>query len=482
MIRNIPKNYLIDTIIERLGDKWINLYADKFGNDYRSFLTDILYEEFTDKQNGGQKDPKKVRAYYKANRFNVTKKNWYKSVASSLNKKPTKHKDLLAEIDDIQSIIDRYGINKCKEIMLGATTMEEFAKRRLANIKEWVDNEKAQLIDFLYISEKTDERIRNALKIDAIMCITQFVLDEFDGDFNSIVREVSDLENDYALPGKTGEERLKPKKSAHTGTEFLLDEYEIAGELMIQTFLKDINKNERNAHTVKSLSPKDFDIFRFVMSRRDLDFIKDYKITVNVGDIVKAVYNSRSNVTYKLVEQKLHNLGQISFHIIGDKGDRITFGLFDTVIIKDYENGGSQAIISINSVIQQFYINNQVTRIYSDKIKNFNLSLSPSMVFALQKERFSKLREGSMDEKLFPYSYTFFERRLRFPSRNKLKNLKLIEESLEEIKASQVTISDFKKIGDEFYIAFFPVSDHEAEDLLQDSPSNDPTIQLLETI
>lgn len=461
MIGKIAKNYLIDTIVERLGSDWVDLYTKKLDDDYRGFLVSVLSEVVE-----SQKDLRKVRSYYKTFKFNMTKKNWLKSIKASLTKKGSKSKELVLEIKLVSQMVDTYGNDWLQE-HYNVPSLEELIDQRLKAITDWVEDENAKLIDYRYIEEKTNTQIQNVLTIDAVMCITKTALEEFNGDLNSIVKEVDDLQNSYALPGKSHEAKLSTPEVLPNG-EYKVDEYEVPGELTIQTIIRnDPNNNALNFSAIKSLSPKDFEIFNYVMSRRDLDFVKNSKVTLDIGDIVKAVYNSRGRNAYNQVKQRLTKLKQLTFHIYNKNGDEVFFSLFSEVTIKNNEYGGSQAEIILPQIIHQKYINNQVTRVYRDKIKNFRLDLSESMVFALQKERFSRMKDGLSDQ-LFSYHYMFFTRCLRFPYRNMNKNMKLIEESLEEIKANQVTVSDYKKVGDTFYIAFIPVSESEAEDLIQD--------------
>jgi DNA replication protein DnaD len=63
------------------------------------------------------------------------------------------------------------------------------------------------------------------------------------------------------------------------------------------------------------------------------------------------------------------------------------------------------------------------------------------------------------------YSYTYFQKIVRFKLTNKKKNMQLIQESLQEFVDNRIAIKDFELANGVFIIYFLPLSPAEIEDL-----------------
>ena len=63
------------------------------------------------------------------------------------------------------------------------------------------------------------------------------------------------------------------------------------------------------------------------------------------------------------------------------------------------------------------------------------------------------------------YSYTYFQKIVRFKLKNKKKNLQLIQESLQEFVDNNIVIDSFELKNGVFIINFLPLSEAEIQDL-----------------
>ncbi len=465
---SLPKNYLVDATIDKLGESFIDLYESKVGDDIREFLFMNIYEELIEPETGRQRNLREVRSYHYKNKFRKTKRNWFTSLKKSITKSPKTPKELMAEIKYIEDGIDKGFIN-LKESH-GLNDISELIEERLKEIENWVNDDTKWLSDYRYIKDKTILQIKNALTYDSIMAVTDLVIEKFDGELASIVKEETDLLSQFPLPGKSGFAKFNTDSfTQELGSKnaIAVDEYS-SGDISVTTlFGRELIENQKTV----SISERDFEIFNYVLSKRDIEFVERQKIFVNIGDIVKNVYASKGKKEYQRVITRLNKLKDIGFKIVDNNGDVYIFDLFDHIKLMDNE---TRAEIKINEVMYQRYIDNHVIRIYNDKIKNFTYKISQSMVMILQYERFrhlSHLNEEveykKEEEHAYPYPYEFFTRRIRFKSRNKTENLRKIEGSLEEMVSNQVTVKSFRRSHDVFYITFYPVSKHEAEDLIE---------------
>lgn len=467
---SLPKNYLVDTTIEDLGENFKELFNQRIGEDIREHFTLLFIEEFVEPKTGRQRDVKEVRSYYYKNKFKKTKRNWFNSLKKSIEKPPKTPKELTAELKYIQDGIDKNFIDL--ESNYEVKSFEELIDMRLKEVEEWVNDDSLLISDYRYIKDKTKRQIQTALNIDFILTLADLVIERFDGDLNSIVREVSEFVAQTPLPGKGVKTTLKQMNELNP---IFIDEY-TNGDFTITTMINpEINKNRNSLY----VDDTDWEIFDYVMSKRDIEFVERKKIFVNIGDIVKVAYpTSRGKKEYDLVVQRLLKIKDISFKIEERNGDTHFFDLFNHITIS---HDGLQAEIEIAEFFHKQYINNQTIKIYSDKIKNFKHEYSEPIVLTLVSERYRYLKEKDMRAS-HTYPYEFFARRIRFPSRNKTENLKIIEECLKEIVNNQVTVQNYSKKKDVFYITFYPVSKREAEDLIEGYNINTPILQIQEAI
>ena len=72
---------------------------------------------------------------------------------------------------------------------------------------------------------------------------------------------------------------------------------------------------------------------------------------------------------------------------------------------------------------------------------------------------------ANQETKMNEYSYTYFQKIVRFKLKNKKKNMQLIQESLQEFVENQIAIKHFELRNGIFIIQFLPLSDAEIEDL-----------------
>lgn len=187
--------------------------------------------------------------------------------------------------------------------------------------------------------------------------------------------------------GHTASEKTDPTElpspAAIAKAPFKSEEYVLGGGLTIQTILQIDEQRTLPA----SLNQKDYEILGYVLSQRNLNFVHERKVSVEIGGIVKHVYNSAGEDACEHVENQLANLREVTFTIIDNKGTTTKFGFFDLVKIHKY-SGCARAEITVTEPILDTYIQMQIARLYSDKIKHFQLDISVNMLFVLQKERF----------------------------------------------------------------------------------------------
>lgn len=118
------------------------------------------------------------------------------------------------------------------------------------------------------------------------------------------------------------------------------------------------------------------------------------------------------------------------------------------------------AIAQFGEILSNAIIQKKLISITSASYDILTNNLSRIICYAMKREQIAN-QETKMNE----YSYTYFQKIVRFKLKNKKKNMQLIQESLQEFVENQIAIKHFELRNGIFIIQFLPLSDAEIEDL-----------------
>lgn len=135
------------------------------------------------------------------------------------------------------------------------------------------------------------------------------------------------------------------------------------------------------------------------------------------------------------------------------------FNLFDNITIKE-DAERPYAIAQFGEILSNAIIQKKLISITSASYDILTNNLSRIICYAMKREQIAN-QETKMNE----YSYTYFQKIVRFKLKNKKKNMQLIQESLQEFVENQIAIKHFELRNGIFIIQFLPLSDAEIEDL-----------------
>jgi hypothetical protein len=465
--------YFINKVIAQAGNRAKDLLHEIVKEPFHDFVEAIVLDAFLGKNTND------VRSHVLKNQFQKTKKRWYQALKKSIEIDEGKKKktELLGEIEIGKEIEKLHGVEGFKKIYQ-VDSYEELKELRLKQTEEWTIDKSKKLIDYFYIRDKTKNQIEKALVVDITLTICDVLLKEFNGDLNDIVIVEPDFFVEHPVKTESkGKLNLSKEAINVDDRTYYYEEYQPSSAysfltLIDKTFLE--NPEIENKY-LKSLDDTDWQIFVEVMKRQTLDFVRERQIFIDIGDIVKKVYQSDNSKNYKMIVTKLQKMANITFNVIQDD-KLVVFGIFDNFEVERYSDGGRKALITVNDKIHQQYINDQVTRMYSDKINKFELETSKKLIFPLQKQRINCYLTGS--DYTTAFTYDSFMHKMRFNgSRKKRDTIRLIENSLQEFVDKGVTIKGYKRIGDEFHIEFLPIETYEVEDLIKTYKEN-PQLEL----
>ena len=189
------------------------------------------------------------------------------------------------------------------------------------------------------------------------------------------------------------------------------------------------------------------------------------RLSVEIGDIVRAVYRNDSKKSYMAVKESLIKMDFIEVRVIDEKTLRSTkTEIFYNVTIEEDEISGKEVarIIFSENLIHEF-VKNQTVSIYNNKIiDTFQLKSSKVLIYVLQRQRF--LYATQKDEPnpiVFHTNLNFFRGALVFGSIRRANQIRIIEETLNEIMKSGITLQSYTRNGDNFTLVFHPFSEEE---------------------
>jgi hypothetical protein len=448
----------------------VQLCESVFEEKVESVVKQLFEEKIKDK------DLKKFRSDIYKNQFQKTKKRWFNSLLNSIENtgqknKKTKKTELLKEIEMAEIILQEHGLEGFKSLYK-ANSVDELIEKRIEEVRSWCENTDQKLIDYRYIKDKTINQQQKALTVDICLILTTFLLSELNSNGTIYLEYTDKLEENAIFAISRGKMKFSSTPILIEGEEYYVNEYTPSKDYSLRT-LVDKDVIEEGKYRSELLDEIDELIFHVVMSHRTLDFVSNRKIYVDVYSIMKQVYSSKSAKLLDTIERRIQKMSYLKFTATkkGKEQDYVIFGIFDTVRKETGPNGERILEITVNDVLHQELIGQQVTRIYKEVLNKLENRLAKTIIFSLQKER---LRAHLNQKNKGVFTYEFFLFRMRFRTKDKNKNIAMIEECLEEIKRHNVTIKDFKRVGNEFHVEFLPVSEQEINDLLPISKNNPP--------
>ncbi|MED4285609.1 hypothetical protein P4679_27140 [Priestia megaterium] len=459
MMSKLPKYFILQVWEEiNCNIEVENILSYFDGEDQFSMIQNVYNDAFPDEE-----IPENLR--YNRKRRNQTKKRWAQAIIKDYNNQNAKaSKDLTQEYQFLKNYKDTYGNVKFQQLFMKKTP-EEIIAEKIEKLNEWSNDTHSCLSNYPYILNKATNQIAKAIISDVAIIIGDTLMKNYDGNIQDVVIEkpYSYVNHPIFAEGR-GKLDLSVETIQQDMSEYRYNDYVPSSEYRLRTLVAQEYAEDKQ---VSLLDNTDEKIFIEVLKQRNELFATQRKVVVDIGQVVKNVFNSISIENYNLVKDRLKKMTYVKFNA-HTKNKEIIFGLFET-FKGDYGPDGWIAEITVNDEIYQEYLNNQTIRMYKDSIKRFGLPLSRSLIFALQKERFSSYSQNRSYEQI--YSYNFFASIIRFKSGNKRENMKQLRASLEEMVNHGTGIKSFICEGDKFKIEYIPVTKYEVEDLLH-TPSH----------
>ena len=418
-----------------------------------SSLSDLIDETLMDYLEGKTSREDLIPIINKIKKSRLQKRaRWYKSYINDIEtisiddaKHPLAHIINMARSLPVEQYVNVFGDKDLDEIIEESKTLAT----------EWKNNSNSLLIEFPGLASFTDNSIFNSLKNDLIISAWKYIETELTGNIDSYLRR---------FPADLLE---KPLFSPSSFTLMM----ETASNNLLREIITDEEGHELLEVTVnngKLTPPKSMDysdlklINAFISNINMQEFSREKSVIVDLNTLGKEVvdYHVGKNVINK-ISNSCQKLVEYNF-AYEEEGSKMYFNLFDNIAIKE-DAERPYAIAQFGEILSNAIIQKKLISITSASYDVLQNNLSRIICYSMKREQIAN------QETLFgEYSYTYFQKIVRFKLKNKKKNMQLIQESLQEFVDNKIAIKNFELKNGVFVIEFLPLSPAELMDLNSD--------------
>ncbi len=419
-----------------------------------SSISDLIDETLMDYLEGKTSREDLIPVINKIKKSRLQKRaRWYKSYINDIDtisiddaKHPLSHVINMARSLPVDQYVNVFGDKDLDEIIL---EYKDIAT-------EWKNDSNSWLIEFPGLSSFTDNSIYNSLKNDIIISAWKYIENELTGNIDSYLRR---------FPADLLE---KPLFSPSSFTLMM----ETASNNLLKEIITDDEGRELLEVTVnngKLTPPKSMDysdlklINAFISNINMQEFSREKSVVVDLNTLGKEVvdYHVGKNVINK-ISNSCQKLVEYNF-AYEEEGSKMYFNLFDNIAIKE-DAERPYAIAQFGEILSNAIIQKKLISITSASYDVLQNNLSRIICYSMKREQIANQETLSNE-----YSYTYFQKIVRFKLKNKKKNMQLIQESLQEFVDNKIAIRNFELKNGVFVIEFLPLSPAELMDLNSDN-------------
>ena len=342
----------------------------------------------------------------------------------------------------IDQYVNIFGDKELDEII------EEYKERATV----WKNDANSLLISFPGIASFTNNSIYNSLKNDLMINAWKYIETYLAGNIDSYLRMFPEELLEKPLFSPSSFTLMMETASNNLLKEIITDDN---GEELLE-----VTVNNGKLTPPKSMDSNDLKLVNAFISNINMqEFSKEKSVVVDLNTLGKEVvdYHVGKNVLNK-ISNSCRKLVEYNFSY-EEEGSKMYFNLFDNITIKE-DAERPYAIAQFGEILSNAIIQKKLISITSASYDILTNNLSRIICYAMKREQIAN-QETKMNE----YSYTYFQKIVRFKLKNKKKNMQLIQESLQEFVENQIAIKHFELRNGIFIIQFLPLSDAEIEDL-----------------
>ena len=341
--------------------------------------------------------------------------------------------------------------------LYGVDTPEEWHREIVQEMESWRKDHQKLFCDFRYFHALPLDVQKKALLDDmGIVLLTQL---------RDITKSATIWEWPDALQMVPVDPTNKAKMTPDEATRSYVHFYEVDEIKMVESRITVPDTEQEFVGTIfKMLNAVDVRIFSYCLSLRDKHFYTTHVLTVNIGDIVRAIYRTDGQKNFIAVKESLLKMQNLNIIVRDKKGQAFTLKLLDSVRIFISGNQEMARLVVDADIVNQ-YVRNQTTNLYRESISSLDNEAAKVVVFALQKERIRRMLEG--ESLTFHATIQYFRGILYFSTKRKKENRDMVERALQRLVEHQLVLRHVERHDDLFVIEFLPIDKNEAIDLVK---------------
>lgn len=355
------------------------------------------------------------------------------------------------------------------ELITGEKTLDKAIAKIEKSLRDWRKDKDALICNFPYIEHKTFRQIEKALAHDARYFIIKKMKETYPtGEQETIISIPSSITQvPYDHTNRMKINQLNQQGNYFNTTYYINDKTRFESRIDVQALQEGLMQEN-----LKQLNSKDQEILLYLMSLKDEALYQPLPMVVEIGEIVRNVYDTDGKKNYDSVKESLIKMDFMELRVIDESTMRMTkVSLFHKVDIgmDEITEKESARIIFSEDLINEF-VKNQTVNIYKDIIDKFTMNATKVLIYPLQRQRiYSASIERDGENILFNTNISFFRGALVFGKSRRTKQLKVIEDALNEIIKNKITLKSYVRKGDNFLLEFYPFTEKEKRDLLSNN-------------
>lgn len=358
------------------------------------------------------------------------------------------------------------------KIVYGYNSYEELKQAKIEEMKKWANDDDAPQSYFPFIKGKKPSQIEKAIYNDIKYIIIKTIKEKCPkGEQNAIYAtplSITQIPIDHSNKVKFNPSSLIRKSN----DEYLIDIYYVDDHRVFESYLNiESLQEDLLQRGLKLLNATDMNVLLYVLSLRDEQFYLTREIIVEIGDIVRNVFGTDGKKNYRAVKSSLVKLENLELRATDSSLRNLKVTFFDRAYIyisSDTKKEVARIIVS-QDILRQ-YVKNQTINIYKHIIDKFQLNSSKILITSLQRERIrcDAIRKEN-EPLIFRTNLNFFRGVLYMGKKRRKEQIQVIENALDEIVSNNITLKSYERNGDNFILEFYPFSEQERMDLLNNT-------------
>lgn len=400
-----------------------------------------------------------------------TKKRWYDAYLDSQEKYP----DISHKRNPFNIIYSQKNSLRPEQwqMLYGDSSTDDVINRLREEIAEWKDTKQSEIFRFPLIQTKRTSPVYSAISIDAALNIYHIIKKDYGGNLTQFYRYYP-------------EELVDKPLFSPNSHNIMLEKY--AGKLIDDFELGNFDEHDNvSYHLLTTTKPETSDVMRVFdstdmtiisafLANVDTSFITTKQVTLDLADITKVLYDGTpSEWHYDQAAKRCMELTQRHYEFVdSNRKNALAFNFFDHVNISVADESGRRKVsIVFGELLSRAIVDRKLISVTSRNYDSLENPLSKILYYTLQRERVNLGLINEKDSVLKKnYDYAFFNSSVRFHTRKKTQNIKLINEALDEFSDKGIAIYEYiYSAGGKWQITYLPLSDEEYEDLQFESAS-----------